>query len=136
MCQVLNKRIHAKSVKCYRVYEDGKSYYSHMPYTPLGVPTMASRNTYPFQPIRDTYPFHAFRAKKDVEKWLKYGDTHSFPRGDFDVFECTLEGNLLSGEWADSNQTSVRTCTGKILTRNRLVGTHVTGNPIQWKEPK
>lgn len=127
MCQVLNKRIHAKSVKCYRVYQDGTSYYARMPYTPLGVRTISDG---------DNNPFHAFRAKKDVEKWLKYGDTHNrWKRGNFDVFECTLEGNLLSGEWADSTDTSIRTCTGKILTRNRLVGTHQENDSIiTWKK--
>ena len=137
MCQENPKRIHQKSVKCYRVYkfrgnfEEGGvlvSYYKDREMPALGVEVTADmQNLVENVPS----PFHAFRTKKDVESWalLQCGLNDNY--GKYVVFECILSKDLMGGIWdCDSNE-ATRTCTGKALTIVRKVAAGDNRN-VKW----
>ena len=123
MCQDNSKRIHQKSVKCYRVYSNSWSYdkdkftsYFYDQLMPeIGVPTKASFK-----------PFHGYRHKKDVKAFFR-----GISRDESIVFECVLTGKLQSGHW--SCDIDIKTCTGNILTLVRKVATYnYTTHKLTW----
>lgn len=125
MCQMNSKRIHSKSVKCYRIYDYWhsskklKSFYNGSELPEIGVPTAASgeRNG-------KLDPFHAFRNKAQIKKWAKYVS----PAEECVVFECTLSDKLEGGTW---QQTGILTCTGNVLTIVRKIAKVHRAN-VEW----
>ena len=137
MCQENSKRMHQKSTKCYRIYQCAtgtmQSYYNSSDMPEIGVETVANR-------LADSTsdrlnPFHAFRTKKDVNKWphiqvfntVVDGGDESYNK--YAVFECVLSRRLMSGTWDCCKD--MRTCTGEMLTIVRKVADGVA-QEINW----
>jgi hypothetical protein len=116
MCQRNDKRIHQKSVKCFRVYGVQRyggqltSFYYECDLPQIGVET----------PMR-VGQFHALRSRKAVKDWAKsQWNYFGYKDVNFVIFECVLSKNLKAGVWGDDNTT--KTCTGDVLTLVREVG--------------
>jgi hypothetical protein len=126
MCQVESKRVHRKSVKCYRVYKRTdtglRSYYNAYDLQPIGKKIKAYGT-----------PYHAFRSKKDVNAWYKFKKNIDvgatlYP---FAVYECKLFKELESGMWDCNN--ACKTYTGNELIVIKEVGYGDDTN-IVWNE--
>jgi len=116
MCQDKSKRLHEKSVKCFRIYTKYPgggllSFYCDNTLPPIGVETPKSKKE----------QFHALRSRKAVKDWAKSQyDFPCFKDVHFVIFECVLSKKLKGGVWGDDKTT--KTVTGDVLTIVREVG--------------